>query len=643
MGYIWPVNDPVTQEFGANPNPSYQPGGHTGMDFACTIGTPVRATAAGTVLHADWAQALGWPNPYYVAIDFDGPANGDQSAGILVIIDHGPGQPASIYGHLSETLLNNGDKVAQGQVIGLSGMTGRSTGPHLHFEFLPDAWDVHTPTYGRVNPRNYIDGVKDATNVIAGNQRIAVGNVNPNQRSAPKSDAPIVRVIQAGSAEVFDGYVRGEPVGGVDTWYKDVHGYVWAGNFNDHSTNGLPDLTPAAPAALEANQRVTVAEVNKRTTPNLHGDVTETFPADSILTFTGFVYGENVGGNNVWFVGISGQFLWSGNFADHSTNGLPDLTPAPAPVETPVAGNQRVTNAGGARYRKAPKSTADLISAFDADLILTLAAWTRGENYDNNDVWFKGVSGGYLWSGAFTDTGTHDLPEEVSTPPSPTPAPVAPAPAADPVYDFVADFDFVEKIPAHYNNVQRAIDNPGIVVFPPAPKKAVIHQFGTLGIDTVGSTINQFRNGKLGLKASSAHFVVSGKRIIQMVSLKDRAYHAYTFGNEMIGIETDPAQDADTIASTKRLLMALKAKYGYTFVTIRHKDVPECRTNCGTLIDLSKYDITASVVVPPAPVPTPTPVPLPTPTPAPIPVADKAQIISEYQKWQLNEYLKLQQ
>lgn len=154
---IWPVDvRTVTQEFAAYPNPDYQPDGHTGMDFGVNVGTPIRAAGAGTVLWADWAQGLGWPNPYYIAIDFDGPSNGDQSAGIVVVIDHG--HCATLYAHLDHTGLNPGDKVREGEIIGQTGNTGRSSGPHLYFEVLPDGWNVYARWYGRTNPRNVISG-----------------------------------------------------------------------------------------------------------------------------------------------------------------------------------------------------------------------------------------------------------------------------------------------------------------------------------------------------------------------------------------------------------------------------------------------------------------------------------------------------
>jgi GH25 family lysozyme M1 (1,4-beta-N-acetylmuramidase) len=150
---MWPVDAPISQQFGAFPN-AYQPDGHTGIDFAVPRGTPLRAPANGVVLYADWAQGLGWPNPYWIAIDFDGPANGDQSAGIVIVIDHRPyGLPyVSIMAHCDQTGLNPGDVVKMGELVGQSGNTGRSSGPHLHFEVLPDKWNVNAKWYGRVDP-----------------------------------------------------------------------------------------------------------------------------------------------------------------------------------------------------------------------------------------------------------------------------------------------------------------------------------------------------------------------------------------------------------------------------------------------------------------------------------------------------------
>ena len=84
---------------------------HTGLDFRGDTGDPIRATAAGTVVGAGWSGGYGR----------------------MVEIDHGNGL-STRYGHLSQIDVKVGDEIRIGQVIGRMGSTGRSTGPHLHYE-----------------------------------------------------------------------------------------------------------------------------------------------------------------------------------------------------------------------------------------------------------------------------------------------------------------------------------------------------------------------------------------------------------------------------------------------------------------------------------------------------------------------------
>jgi murein DD-endopeptidase MepM/ murein hydrolase activator NlpD len=105
-GLIWPVDGPVTSGFGMRWGRM-----HTGIDIAVPTGTPVHASAAGTVVYAGWMSGYGF----------------------LVAIDHGGGL-ATAYAHNSSLLVKVGEHVTQGQVISLSGSTGHSTGPHVHFE-----------------------------------------------------------------------------------------------------------------------------------------------------------------------------------------------------------------------------------------------------------------------------------------------------------------------------------------------------------------------------------------------------------------------------------------------------------------------------------------------------------------------------
>jgi murein DD-endopeptidase MepM/ murein hydrolase activator NlpD len=100
---VWPTSGSITQ--------GYKPF-HRALDIAAWTGAQVKASDSGFVVAAGWSDA-GYGN--YIVIDH---RNGFQS----------------LYGHLSRILVNAGDSVGKGSVIGLMGTSGRSTGPHLHFE-----------------------------------------------------------------------------------------------------------------------------------------------------------------------------------------------------------------------------------------------------------------------------------------------------------------------------------------------------------------------------------------------------------------------------------------------------------------------------------------------------------------------------
>lgn len=102
----WPVLGPISSHFGPRSR-----GYHQGLDIAVKVGTPVAAYADGVVVFVGWRGAYGR----------------------AVILDHGEGR-RTLYGHLDSYTVNVGDYVTQGDFIAASGNTGRSTGPHLHFE-----------------------------------------------------------------------------------------------------------------------------------------------------------------------------------------------------------------------------------------------------------------------------------------------------------------------------------------------------------------------------------------------------------------------------------------------------------------------------------------------------------------------------
>jgi murein DD-endopeptidase MepM/ murein hydrolase activator NlpD len=107
---------------------------HAGVDIPGPVGTPIYATADGIVGRSGWVGGYG----------------------NLVELEHG-GKLQTRYGHLSKIMVAPGTRVKRGQVIGLMGSTGRSTGSHLHYEVRMD---------GRaVNPVPYLDSAQYASNM----------------------------------------------------------------------------------------------------------------------------------------------------------------------------------------------------------------------------------------------------------------------------------------------------------------------------------------------------------------------------------------------------------------------------------------------------------------------------------------------
>jgi hypothetical protein len=629
MALYWPVDAGITQQFGSNPN-SIQPNGHTGMDFGLPTGTPVRAAGAGTVVFANWATTLSSNNPWWIAPAF---------AGITVVIDHGNGL-LTLYAHLNETGLNAGDRVSQGQTIGLSGSTGLSTGPHLHFEVIGWPLQPYNGFYGRVNPNGFVSAGLAAQGSVTpspGPKQRLVGGDNVNQRKLPDPNSDIVRVIDANSLEEFIGFVYGTAVAGINVWYKDDLGYAWAGGFTSQSTSNLPNLTPVAPSN---RRKVGADNTNLRTLPSTSAAVVRVIAANTEEDFTGWTYGELIAGINIWYKDAQG-YAWAGGFTTRSTDGIAFTTPPFGRI-----------SGTSIKFRSAPYADAALIDTLPtATYFSSFTEFVHGESIDGNDIWFRGTSrGGYAWSGGFTEHSTRGM-TEVTAPPRETVPTPEPEPAPSVGYSFKKDFDFVEYAPAHASNVQQAADNPGVTVFPANPSHVVLHQFDAKDKKpSIAGVINHFQTERPGSE-SSAHFAVSGTRIVQLVSLKDRAYHAGKVGNDYIGIEVDPQEDAETIKSVKKLLAAIKAKYSYLPEKTRHgyeipnvpgHGVPGNYTLCGTDIHLDLYEldtvVTPPVTEPPVEVPPVVVTPPVTANPTPITSAQERAIIERFLKYQLDNY-----
>ena len=120
--FIWPSGNHFLSGYDYSPNTN-----HYGIDIDGDEGDPIWATDHGVVVYA------GWNNFGY---------------GNIVVIDHGNGWQ-TLYAHLSSVAVACGQSVFQGGTIGVMGSTGKSSGPHLHYEMMHDE-------YGKVNPWDFL-------------------------------------------------------------------------------------------------------------------------------------------------------------------------------------------------------------------------------------------------------------------------------------------------------------------------------------------------------------------------------------------------------------------------------------------------------------------------------------------------------
>ncbi len=123
---LWPVQGHITGAFGSRIDPFTGEGAvHRGVDISAAYGSRVVAPADGEVIYADFMSGYGR----------------------MVVIDHGHGI-VTRYGHLASFAVNAGMMVTRGDTIGFVGLSGRSTGPHLHYE----VWVHNNP----VSPNKFL-------------------------------------------------------------------------------------------------------------------------------------------------------------------------------------------------------------------------------------------------------------------------------------------------------------------------------------------------------------------------------------------------------------------------------------------------------------------------------------------------------
>ena len=189
---IVPVNGPITQLFGENPDFYKRFGfpGHNGIDYGIPNGTPVNAAAAGTV------ALVGFENGGY---------------GNYVKLSHVDGSKTyyTYYAHLANASVSAGQKVKAGTMVGHSNNTGASTGPHLHFGLKIDG--ENPPYKGYVDPMPYFsaaDSTSSSDEPVSSDIPDAVKIPSSltfevtadllNVRSGPGVEHPIVGQLQKG-------------------------------------------------------------------------------------------------------------------------------------------------------------------------------------------------------------------------------------------------------------------------------------------------------------------------------------------------------------------------------------------------------------------------------------------------------------
>jgi len=121
----YPVSGEISSHYGKRSDPmSGETVFHTGVDIACETNAAIRATADGVVSHSGWID----------------------DSGNIVILEHGCGF-STVYAHNSKNAVKVGRKVKRGDVIGYVGSTGKSTGPHVHYEVWKDGKNVDAEDY----------------------------------------------------------------------------------------------------------------------------------------------------------------------------------------------------------------------------------------------------------------------------------------------------------------------------------------------------------------------------------------------------------------------------------------------------------------------------------------------------------------
>jgi len=181
----------VTQYFGVNPQiyKKFRLAGHNGLDYGVSIGTRVKAAEKGRV------NKTGFDSAGY---------------GNYIKLDHDNGRYQTLYAHLSSYAVNTGQTVERGEIIGYTGNTGFSTGPHLHFELRIPSQKIPGYPNGEQNPLPHFAAVgpePDPIVIVPPGYVRVTAPAGLHVRTEPRMTGTIVGTAPYGTAMKKDGVV----------------------------------------------------------------------------------------------------------------------------------------------------------------------------------------------------------------------------------------------------------------------------------------------------------------------------------------------------------------------------------------------------------------------------------------------------
>lgn len=290
-----------------------------GVDYACVKGTPLLAPADGTV--REFKDTNSGATGRFLTLDLD---DGRRVRWLHLKPQQFPAP---------------GTRFRRGQVLARSGgsANGRDdgVGSHVHVTLWPGHFYAFGLDANTLDFDAHVDGGAPAP-ALAGSQRV-VGPNGANGRRDPSTANPVAQTLSPGTVANLDGWITGQNVQGRAVWFHGAisGNWFWSGGFTDTGTHDLPALNPVQIGPRQ--RKVGVNGSNGRGDPSTNGPVLQTLAPGTIGDFNGWLRGQAVQGNDVWFRGAhSGNWFWSGGFTTSDTHDLADLNPAAPAVPAPA-------------------------------------------------------------------------------------------------------------------------------------------------------------------------------------------------------------------------------------------------------------------------------------------------------------------